>query len=308
MTWSFSKGRIFKQCPRKWFFSTIYADARSTDPLRHEAYLLSKLQSLYAWRGQIVDAALGNLVVADLNANRSPTLSDALKYARRLFEMQKDFGLKHRIRDPGISITDVGPSFAAFSKIEEGESISPEDFARAWNDIETAIRNVWKLNELRERVRAGTYRVAQRTLQFQHCGANVRAVPDLIVFFSNRSPVIVDWKVHTFGTRDYADQLATYSLALTRTAPHNDFPMLAARCRPHEIELIEAQLLLGSARVHTLNEDDIHRTEERIAEGIVTLQLAYDGKPSSELQPEDFPTARNPNTCQRCPFRKICWN
>ena len=75
MTWSFSKGRIFKQCPRKWFFSTIYADARSTDPQRHEAYLLSKLQSIYAWRGQIVDSALGNLVAADLNANRSPTLN-----------------------------------------------------------------------------------------------------------------------------------------------------------------------------------------------------------------------------------------
>ncbi len=308
MTWSFSKGRIFKQCPRKWFFSTIYADARSTDPQRHEAYLLSKLQSIYAWRGQIVDSALGNLVATDLNANRSPTLSDALKYARRLFETQKDFGLKHRIREQGISITDVGPTFAAFSKVEQGETISEEEFDRAWNDIETALRNVWKLEELRGRIRAGTYRVAQRNLQFEHCGANVRAVPDLIVFFSNKPPLIVDWKVHTFGTRDYADQLATYALALTRANPHNDFPLLARRYRPHEIELIEAQLLLGSARVHTLDEDDIHRAEERIADGIVTLQLAYDGKASSELQPEDFPTARNPHTCQTCPFRKICWN
>src|SRR5581483_10395249 len=195
-----------------------------------------------------------------------------------------------------------------FSKIEVGESITDEEFQHAWDDVETALRNVWKLDDLRARLRAGKYRVAQRNLLFEHCGAKVRAVPDVIVFFPDAPPLIVDWKVHTFGMRDYADQLATYALALTRTIPHADFPSATRRFRPHDVELLEAQLLLGSVRVHALQEEDIHTAEERIAESIVALQLACDGKSSSELRLEDFPTARNPQTCQSCPYQKLCWD
>jgi hypothetical protein len=120
--------------------------------------------------------------------------------------------------------------------------------------------------------------------------------------------LIVDWKVHSIGLRDYADQLGTYALALCRVNPHADFPSLSHHFRPHEIELCEVQLLLGTIRRHVLSEDDISATEERIGEGIVALQLACDGRATSELNADDFPTAYNEQVCLRCPFRKICWN
>lgn len=308
MIWSFSEGRTFKSCPRKWFFKAIFAEARSKDPKRREAYVLSKLQSIHAWRGQVVDSVLGNFVIAELNANRTPTLSGALKHAESLFGMQKEFGLKHRVREPEMSVTNAGPAFAAFRNVEYGPPLTDDDFQRAWNDIETAIRNLWKLDDLRGWLREGQYRVAQRNLLFDHCGAKVRAVPDLIVFFSNKPPLIVDWKVHTFGTRDYADQLATYALALTRVVPHNDFPSNGRRHAAHQVELVEAQLLLGTVRRHALSQEDFQRAEERIAEGIVALELARGGKEPSQLQAEDFPAAQNALTCESCPHKKLCWN
>jgi PD-(D/E)XK nuclease superfamily len=251
---------------------------------------------------------LGSFVVSDLNANRTPMLAATLQHARHLFDIQKDFAMHHRLRDPGMSVSKAGPAFAAFSKVEYGERIVDEEFDVAWKDVETALRNVWKLDDLRARLRRGRYRIAQRNLLFELCGGKVRAVPDLIVFFPDLPPLIVDWKVHSFGVRDYGDQLATYALALARTNPHSDFPRASHCYQAHEIELMEVQLLLGSVRTHILLEQDIYAVQERIAEGIVAFELAYDGKSSSELRPEEFPTAENPQTCQTCSYRKLCWN
>jgi hypothetical protein len=308
MTWSFSEHRTFRKCPRQWFYRYVFAEARSKDAARREAYVLSKMQSISAWRGQLVDTVLGTYVVSELNARRVPTLAGALSLAKDLFEKQKEFGLKHRVREDGMVVSQIGISFAAFHQVERGEPISVEEFDRAWHDIETAIRNVWNMAELRSRVRDGKYRVAQRALQFDHCGAKVKAMPDLIVFFDSAAPLIVDWKVHSFGLRDYADQLGTYALALCRTNPHADFPPIVRRFRPHEIELCEVQLLLGTVRRHVLSEEDIRETEERIGEGVVSLQLACDNRATSDLRAEDFPTAYKEQVCLSCPFRKICWN
>ncbi len=308
MIWSFSEGRTFKNCPRRWFYKAVFGESRSKDPQRREAYVLSKLQSIHAWRGQVVDSVISRNVVSELNANRTPMLGDVLNHAKQLFEMQREFGMKHRVREPEMAVTDAGPAFAAFHNLEYGLPLTDEDFERAWSDIETAIRNLWKLDELRGALRAGRYRIAQRNLLFEHCGAKVRAVPDLIVFFSDKPPLIVDWKVHTYGTRDYADQLATYALALIRVTPHNDFPTGVPRHAAHEVKLVEAQLLLGTARKHALTSEDFQAAEERIAEGIMTLEAAIDGRKSSELCAADFPAARNPQSCANCPFKKVCWN
>lgn len=308
MVWSFSEGRTFKTCPRRWFYKAVFAESRSKDPRRREAYVLSKLQSIQAWRGQLVDSVITKNVVSELNANRPPILRDALKYAKQLFEMQREFGSRHRVREPEMVVADAGPAFAAFHSIEYGLPLRDDDFDRAWCDVDTAIRNLWKLNELRELLREGRYRIAQRTLLFEHCGARVRAVPDLIVFFADKPPLIVDWKVHSYGTRDYADQLATYALALIRVAPHNDFPTDLTHHAAHEVELIEAQLLLCTTRRHTLAPEGFQSAEERIAEGIMTLEAAIDGRKSSELSASDFPSARSVQSCANCPFKKLCWS
>jgi hypothetical protein len=196
MTSSFSEYRTFRKCPRQWFYRYIFAEARSKDDRRREAYILSKMQSIFAWRGQLVDTVLGDYVVSELNAMRMPTLAGAITVARKLFNMQKEFGLQHRVREDGMVVSHFGKSFAAFDKVERGESITDEEFNRAWSDVETAIRNVWKMDELRARLREGKYRVAQRPLQFDHCGAKMKAMPDVVVFFDSAAPMIIDWKVN----------------------------------------------------------------------------------------------------------------
>jgi hypothetical protein len=299
---------MLRRCPRQWFYKAVFAKSHSKDPQRREAYLLSKLQTISGWRGQIVDSVLSNFVVEELNAGRRPTLRAAIARARVLFNEQRTFGLAHRMREPELVPSQVGPAFAAFFKIEYGEAIASSEFDQAWADIERALRIIWRNTGLREKIRRGRRLVAQRNLLFDHFDAKVRAVPDLIVFFNDRPPLIIDWKVHSFGTRDSADQLTTYAIALARTPPHVDFVTSGKRWNTEDIELIEAQLIVDSFRNHPLSGAAVAQAEERIASGISAIQLACGGRDATELTAEDFPTARNPQTCRGCPYRKICWN
>jgi len=235
-------------------------------------------------------------------------LNQVLATARTFFDKQLAFGRQHRVREPGFKVTEAGDSFAAFYAVEYGNGISDTEADAAWADVEKALRNLFGLAEFKELLRAAKYRIAQRSLIFDHAGAKVRAVPDLIAFFSDRPPAIVDWKVHTFGVRDYRDQLLTYAIALMRAKPHRDFPSDLSRWKEAEIELFEVQLLRGVIRRHYVEEADVQATDVRIAESIVTLQLARGGQKDEELNADDFPTAFDPKTCQTCPYRKPCWN
>jgi hypothetical protein len=308
MIWSFSESRIFRKCQRQWFYKACRASARSKDPVRREAYLLSKLQSLSAWRGQLVDLAVEQVVVPALNQGRRLMLGQVLDTARALFNRQLAFGRQHRLREPGLAVTKAGDEFAAFYAVEYGTGISDADAVSAWNDVEKALRTLFGLAEFKDLLRLAKYRVAQRSLIFDHAGAKVRAVPDLIAFFADRPPAIVDWKVHTFGVRDYRDQLLTYAIALLRAKPHRDFPTDLSRWKETDVQLFEVQLLRGVIRRHSAEESDVQAADERIAESVMTLQLARGGQEDDELKADDFPAAFDPKACQTCPYRKLCWN
>ncbi len=266
------------------------------------------MQSLYAWRGQVVESAIQDYLIPSLEVDLQPPLQDTIKAAKETFDEQLAFGRNHRIREPGMTLKQAGKAFAAFTELEYGQPISDEDYLQAWEEVQTALRNFYKQTELKSLLKAGAYRVAQKVLQMQHFGATVRAVPDLIVFFLDRAPLIVDWKVHTSGIHDYADQLAIYAVALARVKPHADYGRYARSWKETEIELREAQLLRGLVRQHTLDDSDVAEVDDRIAAGVIALREAFAGKRSSELHSKDFPTAHDPQTCQSCQYRKICWN
>jgi len=66
--WSFSNGRIFDKWQRWWFYKNHVANANATkNPLQREAYLLSKLQTIWGWRGEIVDHVISEKIVPALD-------------------------------------------------------------------------------------------------------------------------------------------------------------------------------------------------------------------------------------------------
>jgi hypothetical protein len=275
--------------------------------LRHEAYLLSKLQSVSAWRGNIVDAVISERIVPSFRYKRLPSPAEINRLARQLFDRQLEFARRHGLRDPGLSPAKAGSEFAALYAIEYGGHVPESELDRAWNEIEAALANFFGMTDLIKELCSAEYVIAQRALSFTHSGSSVRAVPDAIAFFRNAPPLIVDWKVHAFGLQEAWTQLATYAIALTRCAPHKDFPKTLSECRTTDVRLTEAQLLTNQIREYALSEDDVDRADSYIAESITQMSWATEGRKGKDLQATDLPVASSPDICQRCCFRKLCW-
>src|SRR4051812_24238524 len=113
MIWSFSDSRTFAKCQRRWYYDALLAWWTQKDARRWEAYLLSKLQSVSAWRGQIVDTAISSVLVPALNRRVPPSLQRCLEQARHLFDVQRSFALNHRLRENGMVPSRAGEAFAA---------------------------------------------------------------------------------------------------------------------------------------------------------------------------------------------------
>jgi hypothetical protein len=306
LKFSFSINRTFRTCQRKWFYSARFKSSRSKDGVRYEAYLLSKLQSVQAWRGNLVDYVIERRIVPALKNGWSLNLSQILSFARTVFDKQSHFALANRIREPGWSEQKDKESFAAFYNVEYCDGVSTAELAEAWREVELSLRNLLAMRELLRELGSATQLITQRTLFFPVDRIGVFAKPDLIAFFADAAPLIVDWKVHAYATQDYRLQLTMYAAALTRCEPHKDFPASLSNYQTTDVRLIEAQLLTNREREYALNDADVEELDTHIAVSTAEMILATGGS-SSHLVPFDFPATSYPEACQRCQFRKLCW-
>jgi len=307
MRWSYSASRSFRQCQRQWFFKNIVASARANEPLRRRVYLLSKLQSVSAWRGRVVDDVISKTLIPTLNRRQSITLKAVKQRARCLFDGQLAFALRHPIQDPDLRVSEEGEDFALLYGLEYGQAPTERDIAQAWNEIEQALTNLYKMSGVRAALKSADYVISQRALQFKLMdGVTVLAYPDAIAFLRGHPPLIIDWKVHAFGQNDSLLQLSIYAIALSRSKRHADFPE-SFRCDPKDVVLLEAQLLTETVREHHIGGDEITEAEEYMISSACEITSLTEGKKYADLSAEDFQVAHHAESCQRCAFRTICW-
>jgi hypothetical protein len=308
MKWSYSASRTFKQCQRQWYFKNIVASGTAKrDQFRKQAYLLSKLQSVSAWRGKIVDDVISNLIVPRLNRKSKITLGEVKTRARELFDRQLAFARTHVATDLELQPSKHGDDFALFYTNHYGPAVTDDEIDRAWAEIEAALENLFGLGAIKDLLKSADYLIAQRSLSFSLMdGVTPAAVPDLIAFRNGEPPIIVDWKVHVFGQNDAWLQLGIYAIALSRCAPHSDFPAGLA-IDPLDVELYEAQLLTNIVRRHELDEDRLSDAEDYITASAYEIVCLTEGEKYAGLSIEDFTRATYGESCQRCAFRAICW-
>jgi hypothetical protein len=306
MTWSLSAAKTFKRCQRQWYFKNCLGHWKASDPHRRKAYLLGQLQSISAWRGSIVDSVSDEVIIPAVKARRNPSLTHAQQTARDLFERQLAVARQHPLHQPGFSPSKAGFDFAAFHCMEYGGEISATDIETARAEIEQALANLFSMPEVWSELRAAQYLVSQRALSFSHTGETVQAVPDIIAFYTNKPPLIVDWKVHFSGVYRAWIQLGIYALALVRGKPHKDFPVLR-RWEATDLRLWEIQLLTNRIRRYELNETRIAEIDTFIAESISEMQLIVGDTKKSKLDPMELLTTSSPETCQCCNYQSMCW-
>ena len=307
MRWSYSASRSFRRCQRQWYFKNVAASPRAKDPFRKRAYLLGKLQSISAWRGKIVDEIISKTIIPSLKHGVCVTLADATNRARDLFNRQLAYARRHPIADLNLQVSKEGDDFAVFHAMEYEDELPEHEIKRAWCEVETALVNLFSLEDIKCLLKASNYIIAQRPLQFALMDdVTVLTYPDAIAFRGDAPPAIIDWKVHAFGTNDAWLQLAVYAIALSRCNPHRDFPR-GFETQPQEVALYEVQLLTNVVREHLLKEAQIVEAEEYMISSAYEMACLTDGRKYADLSVGDFRTAVHAETCQRCSFRKICW-
>jgi hypothetical protein len=95
--WSVSTGKMFDRCQRQWFFKTRLANAKAIDETRQRAYRLSKLQSISAWRGSIVDQVLSQYVIPAFERGTPINSVRTVELAMTRFDRQLAIGRAHRL-------------------------------------------------------------------------------------------------------------------------------------------------------------------------------------------------------------------
>lgn len=311
MRWSYSSARIFAQCQRKWFYSYVMAptSGRVTSEERLRARRLKNLSTISAWRGDIVDRVISEHIVPELDFDDHVTLGQAKAHAKQYFEKQKRFAETHRDEDLSLVKSHHADEFLLLYEHVYGPEPTEGDFQRAWEEIETALNNLYQLDELRQQITNGTGFYAQERLYFDILDdLNGVAYPDLIVYSENAPIQIIDWKVHAEGANDARSQLATYAIALCRMKkPNRDFPAKHWQAPANEIVLKEVQLLLGDVREHQLTEGDLEDAEVHMMTSAFEMSEILEGKKFENSDIGEFDVARNPELCDSCSFRLICW-
>jgi len=306
MIWSISKSKIFLECPRKWFFMDSVANSRSKDPLKKEAFYLKQLCSLYAWRGNLVDHVIETKIVPSLRIKKIPLEEEVISYTRQLANDQLEFGLAQKYREKGMTKTNAGLNYCAFYDIEYNGGLKEENFQYALKEAETSLSNLLSSDIVNSLVQSNLYLIPQRTLHHSMIDFHITCTPDLIVFYNERPPLIIDWKVHSGRNTDYWLQLGVYSYILSRTKPHKDFPtrFSALVSDSKEIELIEFQLLQNKIKRYKLTEQDICDIEDYIYKTGKIMKYAEE---INEDEIKNYSTSNYASSCKICQFKKLCF-
>lgn len=309
MKWSINKSKMFSKCQRKWYFSEIVAQPRSKKGIRREVYLLKQLKSIYAWRGSLVDTVIHKFVTPVLLHHNLPDETEVLEYALRLMNSQICFGKEQKYKCFNITKSSSGDNHCAFYDLEYNGKLDEESLKKAGDDIILSLKNLLSSELIVRIAKDNKYVISQRSLSYRSFDVTVVCVPDMIVFFENRPPIILDWKVHTHGNSDAWLQLGVYSVALSNITAHKDFPgnFAAFAKDTSQTELIEFQLLKNVQRKYSITGDDVLDIEDYMFKSITEMKNLVGGREFSELDVNPFRTASSPQTCQTCQFKKLCW-
>jgi PD-(D/E)XK nuclease superfamily len=313
MKWSISSSKTFAQCPRKWYYNSVYAKSRDTDNKRREAFILKKLQNVNTWRGKLVDQVITSFIIPKLRRKVSIDEEDVIRYAQFLFNSQLQYAKAKTYRTVDLnSAVCAGLYFSALFEFEYGEGPSDAELSNAKAEVETSLRNFLHSSMFAELQTLAHDFIAQRPLQFRLGeDVNVSCTPDLIVFFKDKPPVIVDWKVFFSTYKESWLQLGAYGLALSRVVPHKDFApeWSLTRADPTSTRLVEFQLLRNRRLEYEITQEDMIDVEDYIYTSSSRMRMVLNGHSSARAPTVSMiPTTMSPETCMSCKFRKICWS
>lgn len=294
--WSYSAHNAVRRCQQQYFFGSKLAAAKSNDPVRREAWVLSQLQDLSRWRGRLVDYGIEHFLVPPLKAGRLPYLEDVIASTLEVARRQWEFSASGRYREPGLIKDQHKEDFCALYEHEYGREIGEADRKQVEAEVTEAFRNLYGMTELLDCLRQQKVFLAQRTLWVSYERAKVKAIPDLLCWRGSQA-TLFDWKATESETSDYTWQMLVYALAVQRNWPET---------RAENITVYEVRLLERVVIPHVITADRLLAAEDFLYQSVLDVEALTGGKPLEAQDWEDYEPAQSSRTCATCNFRRIC--
>ncbi|MBD3214352.1 MAG: hypothetical protein GF311_17205 [Candidatus Lokiarchaeota archaeon] len=306
MNWSISKAKLFSKCQRRWFYSEIMASKHSKDTDRYEAYILKQLGSIHSWRGKLVDYVIETLLLPNFNENIVPPFKEIERLVSGLMKKQLRFAKQKKYRDPKLSKKEAGNGYCALREIEWSEGLDNKSIKEIKGQVISSLQNLLKSKLMKTLLAPDSILVAQKNLYFKFKDVNVLCRPDLIVYFRNKPPMIIDWKVYFYRNENARMQLGVYAISLTDCISTDPFMKLVDD--PTEIKLIEYQLLKDFQRKYRLSTSDVDDIKEYIKTTSNEMFKLKGDKNYHEFNINHFEKTSNTELCKYCNFKTLCKN
>jgi hypothetical protein len=307
--WSISTHRLYRLCPRKFYFNKVVASPTSTDEYRWKAQYLSKLQTLPMLAGDVVHKAIKKWV-DDLNNSKRLSKSDAITLASGLFKHKLGYSAdgKYRLE----SRSEAGEIYCGLYEHEYEIQIPEQMIHESLDIIHSALGRFFRMDietkqgqiKLVSFIQKARQRSAEeRNYRFEYEGWEVRPVFDLLLEFVNsdrRIPVVIDWKVEKNVISDNSQQMQLYGYAVWKR-----WSSLYGT-QPGDIVLLEVNLLNGISKRHSLDREDLIATDDLMFESTREFNHFIGDRSFEDFDIQEFGLTQNLNSCSYCNQKKLC--
>ncbi|MBI4011748.1 MAG: PD-(D/E)XK nuclease family protein, partial [Candidatus Rokubacteria bacterium] len=292
-SWSRSRGGMFEECRRKYFYHYYGAWGGwepAAPPEVRRLYVLKQLTGRQGWAGRVVHEAV-EMALRVLHAGRDLPeawlLDETVRRMRQEWRFSKSGGYREAPKGP-----------VALFEHEYAIEVNAGTWQALREHVLRCLRTFHRLPLLGEIRRTPRERwiLIEDIRAFDFEGTPVYAAPDFGYWTTGDRLALVDWKTGSPAPEETAVQLGCYALYARDVL---DVP-------PERVDLLEVHLREGTVTVHPWDAERVDAMRERLRLSIRAMKAWLRDPDANAAALEDFERTEELRICRRCNFRVVC--
>lgn len=291
-SWSNSRNDIFRECPRKYYYS-YYGhwggwEFDAPDEVR-QIYILGKLKNRFMWAGGVVHNSIKN-VLEETKSGRVP-LRD------RLIEITKE-QMRHDFESSKNKIYWQDPKSCALFEHEYNVEVKEEKWKDLWNHVETCIQNFYNSDifDMVKNIDFSLWLPIEEFQAFLFEDTKINVKLDFAYRDRNGSIIIIDWKTGKSERARSDVQLGCYTL----------FAIDYWNVDSEKVRTIEYNLYHKRGITNKLDAAEIEEVKGYMRKSIRGMKALLVDPVQNIASQDNFARTLNRELCKTCNFKRVC--
>jgi hypothetical protein len=292
-SWSFSRDRLFSECPRKYYFNYYghWLGWEASAPLRtREIYVLKQLKNRATWIGEVVHDCIARTL---RNLSRGiPILhpEEILTITRN--RMRQDFRSSREKR-----YWQNPRAHCGLFEHEYGIEVTDSEWKAAADHVDQCLSNFYGSSYFREfkEMNRSNYLEIEEFSSFFLDHVEVKIKLDCACMEDDRV-IIWDWKTGRSEKGGDSIQMACYAFYATQ----------AYTVRPEQVLTRLFDLHRGTLHERASTQRSVDEVLDFVRGSIRDMLNVLEDAEQNTAREEDFAKAERPEICLKCNFLKVC--